>query len=89
MFSELASPNPTDPNRGRSPATAGRLVSLAGGDLVYIRNEGDGKEELYNERDDPRELSDRSRLPGSAPSLSRFRDQLRRLEGGTGKPEGE
>ena len=31
-----------------------RLISLAEGDFVYIRNEGDGTEELFNERDDPR-----------------------------------
>ena len=30
--SELSSPNPTDPNQGRSPAHRGPLVSLAEGD---------------------------------------------------------
>ena len=54
VISELPSPSPSDPDQGRSPARRGPLVSLAEGDLVYIRNEGDGTEELYNERDDPR-----------------------------------
>jgi arylsulfatase A-like enzyme len=79
VLSELAAPNPSDPNRGRSPATRGPLRSLAEGDYVYIRNEGDGKEELYDQRDDPRELSDRSRAAGSESLLQRFRDRLRQI----------
>src|SRR5262249_25113098 len=50
VISELTGPNPTDPNRGGSPARRGPLISLAEGDFVYIRNEGDGAEELFNER---------------------------------------
>ncbi len=53
-FSELAGPNPLDPNQGRAPSHRGPLTSLAEGGLVYIRNEGDGTEELFDERDDPR-----------------------------------
>jgi arylsulfatase A-like enzyme len=79
VLSDLSAPNPSDPNKGRSPATRGRLLSLAEGDFVYIRNEGDGKEELFNERDDPRQLSDRSRAASSSPVLQRFRDRLRQL----------
>src|SRR5262249_4150317 len=45
-FSELASPNPSEPNQGRSPSHRGPLIALAEGDYVYIRNEGDGGEEL-------------------------------------------
>ncbi len=56
VLSELPRPNPVDPNQGRSPAHRGPLVSLADGDFVYIRNEGDGTEEFFNERDDPGEL---------------------------------
>jgi arylsulfatase A-like enzyme len=56
VISELTGPNPSDPNKGRSPAKRGPLVSLAEGDFAYIRNEGDGAEELFNERDDPDEL---------------------------------
>ena len=61
VFSELRSPNPGDPSHGRSPARRGPLVSLAEGDLIYIRNQGDGTEELYNSREDPRELINRAR----------------------------
>ena len=53
VISELTGPNPSHPNQGRSPAKRGPLISLAEGDFVYIRNEGDGAEELFNERDDP------------------------------------
>ena len=54
-ISELTGPNP--PIRIKvDHRLAGPLISLAEGDFVYIRNEGDGSEELFNERDDPREL---------------------------------
>ena len=70
VLSELSSPNPSDPNQGRSPAYRGPLISLAEGDFVYIRNEGDGGEELFNEGDDPEELDNLARdaamLPGPA-----------------------
>ncbi|HZW33104.1 MAG TPA: sulfatase [Isosphaeraceae bacterium] len=76
VLSELASPNPINPNRGRSPARRGPLISLAEGDFVYIRNQGDGTEELFDERDDPRELTNRARAAAMQPVLQRFRDRL-------------
>ena len=48
VLSELSAPNPNDPNQGRSPAYRGPLRSLAAGDFVYIRNEGDGGEGDYS-----------------------------------------
>ncbi len=74
--SELASPNPSSPNQGRSPGARGALVSLAEGDFVYIRNEGDGGEELFNQRDDPRELVNLASVADMLPVLRRFRGQL-------------
>ena len=76
VLSELASPNPSDPNHGRSPADRGPLISLAEGDFVYIRNEGDGGEELFNEREDPDELDNLARAEAMLPVLRRFRDHL-------------
>ena len=78
VFSELASPNPLNPNQGRSPAYRGPLVSLAEGDFVYIRNEGDGGEELFDERSDPREFDNRARSTALQPLLERFRARLNR-----------
>ena len=80
VLSELSAPNPIDPNQGRSPATRGPLVSLADGDFVYIRNEGDGSEQLFNERDDPRELLNRAHGDATVPVLGQFRDQLARVK---------
>jgi arylsulfatase A-like enzyme len=74
VLSELASPNPSDPNQHRSPAYRGPMISLAEGDYVYIRNEGDGREELFNERDDPHELINLARAQAMLPVLQRFRD---------------
>jgi arylsulfatase A-like enzyme len=83
VISELPSPNPSDPSHGWSPARRGALVSLAEGDLVYIRNEVDGSEELYDERDDPRELINRSRGDRMGPVLRRFRERVARIKKGT------
>lgn len=83
VFSELAAPNPIDPNQGRSPAHRGPLVSLADGNYIYIRNQGDGGEELFDGRDDPRELSNlagnSSKAESVRPILEAFRRRLREL----------
>jgi arylsulfatase A-like enzyme len=86
VVSELSSPNPADPNNGRSPAYRGPLVSLTRGDFVYIRNEGDGSEELFNEREDPRELTNRAGDEALRPVLTQLRDHLDRLRANTGGP---
>jgi arylsulfatase A-like enzyme len=80
VLSELPSPSPHDPNHGRSPARRGPLVSLAGGDLVYIHHDGDETEELYDERDDPRELTNRAASDTMRPVLEQFRQLLARLK---------
>jgi arylsulfatase A-like enzyme len=79
VMSELPSPSPVDSNHGRSPAHRGPLVALAEGNLVYIRNEGDGTEELYDVRDDPRELTNRIGTASMKPALERFRVRLAQL----------
>jgi arylsulfatase A-like enzyme len=79
-ISELAGPNPSLPSQGRSPAARGPLVSLAQGDFVYIRNEGSGAEELFNQREDPHELMNRAGVRSMQPVLERMRrhlDQMR------------
>ena len=82
VLSELMAPNPADPNHGRSPAKRGPLISLAEGDFVYIRNQLDGKEQLFDEREDPRELTDRSGSEPAREVLRRFREHATRLAGG-------
>jgi arylsulfatase A-like enzyme len=76
VISELMAPNPAQPNQGRSPASRGPLVSLAAGDFVYIRNEGDGSEQVFNQHDDPQEIDDRSRFESLRPVLEKFRKRL-------------
>ena len=51
---------------------------LADGDFVYIRNEGDGNEELFNQREDPDERINLARVDAMQPILRRFRGQLPR-----------
>jgi len=79
IISELADRNPANPNQGRSPASRGALVSLADGDFVFIRNQGDGSEELFNEREDPRELTNRARVDAMQPLVERFRARLNQI----------
>jgi arylsulfatase A-like enzyme len=76
IISELMAPNPTRPNQGRSPAARGPLISLAEGDFIYIRNEVDGSEQLFNERDDPEEVDDRANFPSMRPVLEKLRRRL-------------
>ena len=80
VFSELPVPTPSDPSHGRSPARRGPLVSLAEGEFVYIRNDGDGTEELYNVRDDPRELTNRALSIPIKPVLERFRARMAEIK---------
>jgi arylsulfatase A-like enzyme len=80
VLSELAAPNPAKPNQGRSPAARGPLVALAGDEFVYIRNERDGSEELFDERDDPRELQNRARTDAMQPVVQRFRARLDQIK---------
>ena len=47
--------------------------------IVYIRNEGDGTEELFNERDDPGELRNQAGVEALQPVLKRFRERVKRL----------
>jgi arylsulfatase A-like enzyme len=79
-ISELSGPNPTNPSRGRSPASRGPLISLADGDYVYIRNERDGREQLFHEHDDPDELINRAKVEGMQPFLQRFRERLNQMK---------
>ncbi len=83
-LSELASPNPYDPNQGRSPIHRGALASLAEGDYVYIRNEGDDGEELFNEREDPNEFDNRARSEAAQAVKERLREHLDRMRANPG-----
>jgi arylsulfatase A-like enzyme len=76
VISELIAPNPGRPNQGRSPASRGPLISLAEGNFVYIRNEGDGSEQLFNGRDDPHEIDNRAQFESMRPVLEKFRRRL-------------
>ncbi len=76
ILSELESPNPGHPNQDRSPSRLGPLSSLAEGAFVYIRNESDGSEQLFDEQDDPLELTNRIGVRASLPLLKRLRERL-------------
>jgi arylsulfatase A-like enzyme len=79
VVSELRDPNSAGHERERSPAFRGPLISVADDNFVYIRNQGDGSEELFDERSDPQELNDRSRDESMRPVLEAFRHRLERF----------
>ncbi|HEX3447117.1 MAG TPA: sulfatase-like hydrolase/transferase [Isosphaeraceae bacterium] len=78
-ISELSGPNPTSPSQGRSPAARGSLVSLAEEDYVYIRNEGDGREQLFHESADPDEQVNLAKVEAMRPRLERLRRRLNQV----------
>jgi hypothetical protein len=78
-ISELSGPNPTSPSQGRSPAARGSLVSLAEEDYVYIRNEGDGREQLFHESADPDEQVNLAKVEAMRPRLERLRRRLNQM----------
>jgi arylsulfatase A-like enzyme len=81
IFSELTAPNPMKPNQGRSPGSRGPLISLADDNFVYIRNERDGSEQLFDERNDPQEFTDKAAVDSMQPVLNGFRHRLNRFRG--------
>ena len=87
VVSELASPNPYDPNQGRSPIHRGSLASIAEGDYVYIRNEGDGSEELFDQRNDPHELDNRAQFKAAHAIKERLRTHLDWIRAGRSSRE--
>jgi arylsulfatase A-like enzyme len=80
VISELRKPNPSNPNRGRSPGWRGPLISVAEGDFVYIRNLGDGSEELFNVQEDPAEVRNLSRAEAMQPVIQRLRSRVDRMQ---------
>ena len=76
VISELSAPNPTNPSHGRSPAMRGPLISVAEDDYVYIRNQRDGREQLFHTLDDPGELVNLAKMESMQPRLRRFRERL-------------
>ena len=77
VVSELKEPNSsTGGDRERSPARHGPLISLAADNFVYIRNERDGSERLFDERTDPGEFTDKSKEESIRPVLTEFRQRF-------------
>jgi len=81
VVSELASPDPEDPNQGRSPARLGPLTSLEQGQFRYIHRATQEQEELYNVAADQNELHNLAGDEVMKPVLERFRSDLAQILG--------
>jgi hypothetical protein len=55
------------------PAARGDLIAVIAGGLRYIRNDGDGGEELFDVERDPAERHDLAATPGGAVRMAAFR----------------
>ena len=89
VFSELSSPNPINPSFGHSPARHGPLVSIAEEDYVYIRNQRDGREQLFHAINDPGEATNLAKLESMRPRIERFRERLGSLASDAAKEKPE
>jgi arylsulfatase A-like enzyme len=79
ILMEVGGAAPKPMNGIRSPASRGPLSGLVDGDLVYIRNGGDGREELYDLATDPGERRDLAGDPARKADLERLRAAMERL----------
>ncbi len=79
VLSELAAPNPSDPNKGVHRPRAARCARWPRAITSTSATRETARKNSIDERDDPRELSDRSRAANSASVLQRFRDRLRQI----------
>jgi arylsulfatase A-like enzyme len=76
VLSEIHAPPPDNAELTRIPGAPWPVVSLASGDYLYIRNEGNHREELYNLRQDPQERRNLVDGDNEKDVLGRLRDRL-------------
>jgi len=74
--------NPLDPDPARILESRQVFDSLAEGDWAYIRREENVWEQLFNLRDDPKQLHNLAADPALQPRLEQMRESLHQLTGG-------
>ena len=81
-LSEVVPTNPLDPDPARVLESRQVFDSLAEEDWAYIRREDDVREELYNLRQDPKELHNLAVDPAMQPRLEQMRKTLHQMTAG-------
>jgi arylsulfatase A-like enzyme len=81
-ISEVAPTGPFDPNQLQLPDFQDLIESLAEDDWVLIRQEGEPFEQLFNIREDPKEVHNLARDPATQPRMQQMRKTLDGLTGG-------
>jgi arylsulfatase A-like enzyme len=74
--------NPLDPDPARVLESRQVWASLAEGDWAYIRREDEVREELYNLREDPKELHNLAADPAMQPRIAQMRKTLHLMTAG-------
>ena len=82
MLSEVVHTDSLDSDPARLLENRQVWTCLAEGDWVYIRHEGDVREELFDLREDPRELHDLAVEPAMQQQLERMRSTLLQMTAG-------
>jgi arylsulfatase A-like enzyme len=76
VLSEIMSPSRIPPDQGRSPISKGPMKSIVVNSKQYIRNYGDGYEELYDLDRDWTEVQGLTRAAGRETELEQYRSIL-------------
>lgn len=82
LLSEIKAPSRIPPDHGRSPISNGPMQAIIFNGTQYIKNLGNGSEELYDFIGDPEETHDLSKLLEYREDLRHSRDLLNRLSTG-------
>jgi arylsulfatase A-like enzyme len=81
-ISEVAPTGPFDPNRLQLPVFQDPIEGLAEDDWVLIRQNGEPYEQLFNIREDPKEVHNLARDPATQRRMQQMRKTLDGLTGG-------
>jgi arylsulfatase A-like enzyme len=76
IFAEIVAPCRVPPDHGRSPVAAGPMRAVFSEGKMYIRNLGNGQEELYDLEDDPNEKINLVQMVENESTIRKMRETL-------------
>jgi arylsulfatase A-like enzyme len=85
ILSEISAPCRVPPDHGRSPVSSGKMQALLEGGKMYIKNLGNGREELYDFESDPNEQTNLVETMEGARLLPEMRRRLEEFSWNEGR----